>query len=164
MARPKTIPDAVVHTEILRLLAAEGEAGLSFAAVGRACGLAPATLVQRFGTQAGMVLAAMHAGWDMAEMALAEAEAMAGKGVHQFLKALPDCTVLLTASRRDAGLRGRATEWRSKVEIVLAMRLGNGTKAGQAAAMLFALWQGQGNWQDIGGKGFRLKDAAKRLT
>ena len=164
MSRPKIIPDTVVHSEILRLLIAEGETGLSLAAVGRACGLAPATLVQRFGSQSGMFLAAMHAAWDAAEAALADAESVAGKGVHHFLKALPDCADLLAASRRDVGLRGRAAEWRLKVERVLAMRLGNGAKADQTAAMLFALWQGQGNWQDAGGKGFRLKDAAKRLT
>ena len=33
----------------------------------------------------------------------------------------------------------------------------------EAAAMLFAAWQGQMLWRAAGGKGFRLKDAAKRL-
>ncbi len=163
MPRHKIIPDAAVHAEILRLLTTQGEAALSFAAVGRACGLAPATLVQRFGSQPAMVLAALHAGWDAAEAALAEAERLVGKGAHQFLKALPDCTELMGPSRRDAGLRARATEWRLAVERCLAMRLGNGAKADQTAALMFALWQGQSLWQHAGGKGFRLKEAVKRL-
>ncbi len=164
MARPKTIPDSKVHSAVLALLAANGEARLSFAAVGRACGLAPATLVQRFGSQNGMVVAALQAGWDAADAALSLAEKEAGKGAHQFLKALPNCAELLAGSRRDADLRARAAEWRRRAERVLAMRLGNGARADQSAAMLYAIWQGQGDWKDAGGKGFRLKDAVKMLT
>lgn len=163
MARPKTIPDTEVFHTVLRLLAEAGEQGLSHAAVGRACGLAPATLVQRFGTQSGMVQAAIHAGWEAADAALAEAEATAGKSLHKLLKALPDCTELLAVSRRDAALRLRAADWRLRVERLLAARLGNGAKTDETAALLFALWQGQSAWAEMGGKGFRLKEAAKRL-
>jgi hypothetical protein len=44
------------------------------------------------------------------------------------------------------------------------MRLGNGPKAKDSAALLFAAWQGQALWATAGEDGFRLKDAVKRLT
>ena len=46
----------------------------------------------------------------------------------------------------------------------LAVRLGGGAKGREAAALLFAAWQGQMLWLAVGGRGFKLKDAVKRLT
>jgi len=34
----------------------------------------------------------------------------------------------------------------------------------EAAAILFAAWQGQSLWQIAGGRAFRIKDALKRLA
>ena len=48
-------------------------------------------------------------------------------------------------------------------ETALALRLGGGPQGREAATILFAAWQGQILWQTAGGKGFRLKDALKRL-
>ena len=61
----------------------------------------------------------------------------------------------------DDTARTRATDWRRMVETALAQRLGPGEKGREAAAILFAAWQGQALW---GGDGFRIKDAAKRLA
>ena len=46
----------------------------------------------------------------------------------------------------------------------LGLQLGGGAKGREAAALLFAAWQGQLLWQGAGGKGFKIKDAIKALT
>ena len=173
MARTKLIPDLAVFAEIRRLLAERGERALSFASVAQATGLAAPTLVQRFGSRDAMLHAALQAAWDQveAETRTAEAEAaLNAKGAHAFLKALGadapgavDLT-LLAADLRDDALRARAEAWRAQVETALSLRLGGGPAGREAAAVLFAAWQGQMLWQAAGGKGFRLKDAIKRLS
>ncbi|MBL9048071.1 MAG: transcriptional regulator, partial [Tabrizicola sp.] len=72
------------------------------------------------------------------------------------VQALPD-------DLRDPELRARATAWRAGVEAMLTLRLGGGQKAREAAAVLFAAWQGQALWGAEADEGFRLKDVAKRL-
>jgi AcrR family transcriptional regulator len=165
MARPKLIPDTEVFSAILQLLTAEGDKAVSFSRVARITGLAPATLVQRFGSLEGMMTAALAAGWDRAEADLAEAAKAGndGKGAIQILKSLPPNTELLVASARNEALRERATNWRVAVEAALAMRLEGKGKAAQAAALLFAVWQGQSAWKNIGGKGLKLKDVFKKF-
>ena len=37
------------------------------------------------------------------------------------------------------------------------------TARNEAGPMVFSLWMGQWMWEPLGGKGFKLKDAAKRL-
>lgn len=165
MARPKRIPDTEVFSAVLQLLSTEGDKSVSFARVGRLTGLAPATLVQRFRGLDRMMNAALIAGWDQADAALAEASAAAEdtKGLLQILKSLPPNTELLAASGRDEALRKRAADWRTATEAALAMRMPGKGKAAQSAAVLFAFWQGQTAWQDMGGKGAKLKDVLKRL-
>lgn len=174
MPRRKIIPDAEVHATIRRLLAEGGDKAVAFGPVARQTGLAAATLVQRFGSRDGMVQAALHDGWDQLDAACQKAEAespMTAKGAAALLKALgaesgdggADLS-LLAVNFRDAGLRERAASWRTRVEAALTLRLGGGARAREAAAVLFAAWMGQVLWMPAGGKGFRLKDALKRLT
>lgn len=168
MARKKLIPDAAVFAEIHRLLAEGGDRAVSFSAVAQATGLAGPTLVQRFGAREDMLRAALTAAWDQLEAETRNAEAEAplnAKGAQSFLKALDSLDVaLLAADFRDEALRARAESWRAQVETALALRLGGGGQGREAAAILFAAWQGQILWQAAGGKGFRLKEAVKRLT
>lgn len=173
MARRKIIPDTDVYAEIRRMIVRDGERAVSFQTVARAIGLAAPTLVQRFGTREAMVHGALAAGWEALEAATDTAEADAplnAKGAQAFLKALgadtPEAADLshLAADFRDPVLRERADRWRQRVETAIALRLGGGAKAQEAAALLFAAWQGQRLWQPAGGKGFRLKDAVKRLS
>lgn len=165
MSRPRTIPDAEIFAAILRLIAAEGEKAVAFSTVARLTGLAAPSLVQRYGSLAGMIRAAYLAEWDrldaQTEAALAEVD-RSGKGTQALLKALGAETsaALLAASRRDADLAGRAADWREKVEAALTARV----KHAEAAAMLFAAWQGQLLWGGAGEKGFKMKDAIKRLS
>ena len=64
MARPRTLPDSEVFAAILQRIAAEGEKSIAFSAISRATGLAGASLVQRYGSLAKMVEAALTWGWD----------------------------------------------------------------------------------------------------
>lgn len=170
MARPRTIPDDEVFAAIRRLLAEGGEKAVAFSSVGRATGLAAPTLVQRYGSREGMLRAALAAAWDGLDAVTQRAEAEAplnAKGAAALLKALgggPGELGLLAVDFRDPELRDRAGAWRARVIAALATRLGGGSRGREAAAILFAAWQGQALWQVAGERGFRLKDAVKRLT
>jgi AcrR family transcriptional regulator len=161
MGRPRSIPDDVILDGILGLLAAGGEGAVSFGTVSKACGLAPPTLVQRYGDRAGMLRAALLRGWDRLSEA-AEAAAAREETAQGFLKELgaADLLPVLVASRTDAVAAARAAAWRADVERVLMAKLG---ARAEAAAMLFAAWQGRLLWDAAGGAGFKLKDAARRL-
>ena len=56
--RRRSIPDAAITAHACQLLIERGRAGVSFAQVAERCGLAPPTLVQRFGTLDGLLKAA----------------------------------------------------------------------------------------------------------
>jgi AcrR family transcriptional regulator len=159
MARAKIIPDRTVFAALRHILVTEGQQAASFRAVGRATGLAAATLVQRFGSAEGMLVAAMLDGWDQADAALVAAAAEAAvneKGATALLKALPPAPPLLAQK----ALQDRAAAWQRQVIRELTLRL----KDGQAAAILFAAWQGRLMWDAAGARGFALKDLLRRLT
>lgn len=177
MPRKKLIPDADVFATIRRLIVIEGEKAASFAAVARATGLAAPTLVQRYGGQDDMIRLGLQDAWVQLDALISRAEAeteLTAKGAQALLKFLQTQALqtdgsalldpaLLAASLRDLGLRTRAIAWRARVERALALRLGGGSKGQEAAALLYAAWQGQNLWLLAGGKGFKLKDAVKAL-
>jgi AcrR family transcriptional regulator len=159
MPRQRAVPDAVVFSALRHILATEGAGAASFRAVGRAAGLAAATLVQRYGSAEGMLVAAMVDGWDHADASLAAAATQApksDKGATVLLKALPPTPPLLPQSL----LQERAANWQRQVIKELTLRL----KDGQAAAIMFAAWQGRLMWEQAGARGFALKDLLRRLT
>jgi AcrR family transcriptional regulator len=160
MARPRIISDADVFTTIRALLTQGGEKAVGFGPVGRATGLAAPTLVQRYGSQRAMVEAALLAAWDILDQALEAAEAQAplnAKGAIALLKRVDATTVPAATSQ---ALLDRAMAWRRRVEAALTQRLGSP----EAAAILFAAWQGRSAWADAGGKGFALKDLIRKIT
>ena len=112
-----------------------------------------------------MIRAALLHAWAQIDAstaaAIAESSA-AAKGPQALFKALTVAPnpAILAASLRDAGLRDRARAWRQRVEAALAGKAGDR----DAAAILFAAWQGQALWDGISDKGFKLKDAIKRLS
>ncbi|MFT4150768.1 MAG: TetR family transcriptional regulator [Paracoccaceae bacterium] len=172
MARPRIISDDRIHDAVLRLISERGEKAAALSAVARATGLAAPTLVQRFDSREGMVRAALSAMFDRLEARLQAAEATAplsAKGAQALLKTLAEDeeaiapAQLLPVVMRDPALRVRAAAWRAAVEQALALRLGGGDRGREAAALLFAAWQGQRLWQGAGDKGFRLKDAVKAV-
>lgn len=159
MARKKLISDSTVFAALRHLLATEGKQATSFRAIGRATGLAAATLVQRYGNAEGMLVAAVLDGWDQADVALAAAATEAEKsekGAVALLKALPPTPPLLI----HPALNDRAAAWQRKVIGELSLRLSDR----QAANILFAAWQGRMLWGRTGGRGFSLRDVQRRLT
>ncbi len=64
MPRPRTIPDADVLSAAARVVGRDGPGRLTLAAVGAECGLSPATIVQRFGSKRGLLLALAAYGRD----------------------------------------------------------------------------------------------------
>jgi hypothetical protein len=166
MPRTRVIPDEQVFSIIRRMLDHGGDKAVSFGTVSAATGLAPPSLVQRYGTRGAMVRAARLSAWDALDLRLAEAVAeTAGKGPQGLLKALgPVNATAIARDLRDPDLAARAAKWRANVETALADRIGTGAKARESAALLFATWQGQALWSATGEPAFRLKDAVKRLT
>lgn len=165
MSRTKAIPDAQILAHVRQLLVTEGDKAISFGTLARAAKLAPSTLAQRFGTVAAMRLAALKAGWsELTEQTQAAIIGAAGKGPQGLLKALdPLCVQVpgLLQAANDSDSRAMANDWRMVVETALAECLGQGEKAREAAAILFAAWQGQTLWRS---DSFKVKDAVKRLT
>lgn len=139
---------------------------MSFGSVSATTGLAPPTLVQRYGSRDGMVRAARMAYWDALDHRTADAIAnTADKGPQGLLKAIGSVNpTAFAADLRDPELAHRANGWRLGVETALTLRLGGGPKARESAGLLFAAWQGQVLWAGAGEPSFRLKDAVKRLT
>lgn len=165
MARPKLQDDNKIFAHLMEALAESGEKALTFGAISHRCGLAPATLSQRFGSVEGMIRAAGCAEWTRLSVALQQAEddALASaKGAQALLKHLPVPTAqLLALSLRDVELTKAAEAWRAAVEAALAKRRGGGAKGREAAALIFAAWQGRTLWEMAGGKSFRLSDLMK---
>ncbi|WP_330332329.1 TetR/AcrR family transcriptional regulator [Streptomyces sp. NBC_00536] len=65
--RPRTVDDAVILRAAVEVMGRTGPAKLTLAAVARECGLVAGTLVQRFGSKRGMLLAlAAHGERDLA--------------------------------------------------------------------------------------------------
>ena len=172
MGRTKVIPDAEIYQLIRDLLAQGGDKAVAFSSVGRACGLAPATLVQRYGTRDGMVRKALLEAWDNLDALIADLHEtceISVKGAIQILKGLSADSSATDASLRavdlrDPGTRARAIAWRESVEYALAARIGGQSKGRQPAALLFAAWQGQTMWQSAGNERLKLKDAVKRFS
>ncbi|MFC5261389.1 TetR/AcrR family transcriptional regulator [Kribbella qitaiheensis] len=75
MARPRLISDDTILDATRQVLAELGPTKLTLAAVGARVGLAPPTLMQRFGSKRGLLLASAARSPHMVQLAAAEAEA-----------------------------------------------------------------------------------------
>lgn len=167
MSRPRTLSDGEILTHVLNALGEGGEKAVTFGVASQRTGLAPATLAQRFGSVDGMLRACLLAEWARLAAAITSAESEAvisSKGAQALLKHLPTPSpMLLALSLRDDETRQAAEAWRLLVEQAIAIRRGGGAKGRDAAALIFAAWQGRQVWEDAGGKSFRLADMLKAL-
>lgn len=67
VGRPRTVNDEAILGAALVVIGRDGPAHLTLALVGEEVGLSPSTLVQRFGSKHGLLLAASHYGTRMVE-------------------------------------------------------------------------------------------------
>ncbi|MES2145460.1 MAG: transcriptional regulator [Pseudomonadota bacterium] len=170
MPRPKSVPDDHVHAAIADLYGRGGDKAVTFATVSQATGLAPPTLVQRYGSRDRMMEWALMRGWDAVAVASdAALPVLDDRGAAAFLKAVADglgatfTLGQLVTAQRSRDLQARAADWRAATESRLASSLGASRDAREQAAIAFAAWQGQLLWDDAGGRSFRLKAALRWL-
>lgn len=175
MARPRSIPDAEIFRAVRRILAEDGDRGVSFATVAKASGLSAPSLAQRYGSRARMIADALEAGWQELEATTAGAEADAAlstKGAAALLKTIEAAhddlgrdILVLTSGFRDPALRGRAADWQKQVVTALAARLGKtGAPDTDAGESMFALWQGRLIWSAVSDPRFKMKRMMRRVT
>jgi AcrR family transcriptional regulator len=166
MARPRTVPDAVVHDAVLALMRTDGVKSVTFGAVAARSGLAASSLVQRHRSVEGLLRDARAGGWERLSSLADEAASTAPtgtKGAVALLKALGPPLAEQDPDLSDPAVAAAAAGFRTRVEAALALRLGGGGRARDAAAVLFAAWAGQVLWHAAGGRGFRLKEALRLL-
>ena len=139
---------------------AHGPSAMSFAKASAAAGLAPATLVQRFGTRDAMVEAVLLRAWDRLDEETAAAEAAASRdpaGAIDLLLRLthPDAAeynvtdglLLLREDIRNPVLRARGAAWGARLADGLGRRLTDDPgRATQLGWQMASLWQGALIW------------------
>lgn len=159
MARPRTVADEQVLDAALALMLAKGPESVTFAAVAEVTRLAPATLVQRFGSKPALVKAVLARAWDLLDArteALAAATEPTPAGAVALLERLSDYPaddayadqlMVLREDLRDADLRARGVRWGDRLAAILAPRLADaaGPREDRAREMT-ALWQGTVLW------------------
>ncbi|WP_416798967.1 TetR family transcriptional regulator [Ciceribacter azotifigens] len=160
MARHKSIPDEHVLDRLFEVIAETGPDGLTFAKSAAACGLSPASLVQRYGNRERLVEAILLRAWDRldAETAAADAEeAVTPQGAVDFLMRLmppesaerdaTDGLLLLREDIRNPKLRARGAAWGHAVAEALGRRLSEDREKGRRLGwQMAAVWQGAHTW------------------
>ncbi|MDW3205977.1 MAG: TetR/AcrR family transcriptional regulator [Alphaproteobacteria bacterium] len=160
MARSKTISDERVLDILLETVMEVGPADLTFGRAGRACGLSPSTLVQRYGDREAMIRAVLLRAWDRLDEATAAADAaepVTPEGAIDLLMRLmppehaernaTDGLLLLREDLRDPVLRARGAAWGYRLAEALGRRLSNDpAEAHRLGWQMACLWQGAHTW------------------
>ena len=153
MPRQRTIPDQDLLDAALLVIRAAGPEALTFAAAAQESGLAASTIVQRFGTKAGLLRAALLRAWDLLDEQTAAAVATAGPGpagvvallaglsgsyeAHDFADQLR----VLREDLRDPVLRERGQRWLALLGQEVQRRLEPTAPEG-IGDLVVAHWQG----------------------
>lgn len=160
MPRPKTQTDADVLETAHRLIHEEGPQALTFARLAQHCGLAPATLVQRFKTKEGLKQATLLHAWDKLDARTAELADQLPKtptGAVRLLAALSGSyggietyangLLVLREDLRDPVLRARGAAWRRALSTALDRCFAGIARAPRDMGLLMAShWQGSLLW------------------
>ena len=170
MPRRKTLSDEEVLVAASRLLHEHGPDALTFESLGRACGLSPATLVQRFGTKARLKQATLLHAWDGLDAktaALAAATPKTPEGAIALLVGLSDYggietyaegLLVLREDLRDPVLRARGAAWKAALSAALEERFAAAAAAPKGIGLLMASqWQGALLWWGFDPQG-RVED------
>lgn len=160
MPRPKTQSDEEVLQSAHRLIHELGPEALSFARLAQYCGLAPATLVQRFKSKAGLMRATLLYAWDRLDARTAKLAAEVPRtpsGAIKLLTALSgeyggietyaDGLLILREDLRDPVLRARGKAWRRALSKALDGCFADIPNAPKDVGLLMASqWQGSLLW------------------
>ena len=160
MARRKTISDEDVLDTLLVALTETGPADFTFARASKACGLSPATLVQRYGNRDALVEAVLRRAWDRldAETEAADAEqAPTPEGaVDMLMRLMPaetaerdatDGLLLLREDIRNPNLRSRGAARGRRLAVALGRRLTtDATEAERLGWQMARVWMGAHTW------------------
>jgi AcrR family transcriptional regulator len=170
MARTKTISDETVLAAAATVMFAKGPSDFTLADAAKAAGIAPATLVQRFGDKHGLVVAAITQDNRAFERFLADlpqaigAEAVIGvfarmfDGVEDDADRFADQLLWLRQDMRDSDLNRLARERFEMLRAAVAQRMPPlPIPAHEAAVLVEAQWQGALNQWGIFRQG-RLAD------
>lgn len=170
MPRRKTLSDQEVLAAASRLLHDHGPDALTFEGLGRACGLSPATLVQRFRTKANLKQATLLHAWDGLDAkttALAASTPRTPEGAVALLVGLSDYggietyaegLLVLREDLRDPVLRARGAAWKAALSSALEERFAGIAAAPAGIGLLMASqWQGSLLWWGFDPQG-RVED------
>lgn len=166
MPRTKALADEEVLQVALRLVQARGPEGLTFQSLAKACGLSPATLVQRFGSKAELMRATLGHAWDHLDRQTWQLAAEAPRtpeGAVQILVGLSgygdiddyaDGLLLLREDFRDPALRARGAAWKRALCQALDACFADVPEAPEGVGLLLAShWQGSLVWWGFEPKG-----------
>jgi AcrR family transcriptional regulator len=155
MPRKRTIPDDVLLDAALDIVHRSGPAALSFATLAAQVGLASSTIVQRFGSKADLLRAALLRAWDRLDVDTAAAIADASPdaaGVVDMLVALSgqyeandyaDQLMVLREDLRDPVLRARGEAWIATLAHTIEQRLTDAPGGADGLGeLVVAHWQG----------------------
>lgn len=149
MPRKRVISDEALLDAALAVVRQVGPEGMTLAAVAEGAGLAAPTIVQRFGTKAELLRAALVRAWDRLDADTAIAIDAAGpgpKGVVEMLVRLSgqyeahdfaDQLRILREDLRDPVLTKRGQAWLATLAAAIEERL-----PGVPGALVLAQWQG----------------------
>ena len=137
MPRPRTVSDDDILDRAVTLVSASGPQALTFGALGKLVGLAPATLVQRHGTREALLRATLLRMWDRLDEATRRSDELRPLSVDGAVALLvglsgqyesPDDDgsqglLLLREDFRDPVLRARGVEWGDALARALGRRI-----------------------------------------
>ncbi|MET3897532.1 AcrR family transcriptional regulator [Devosia sp. UYZn731] len=160
MARPRTVTDEAILDAALAVMHRGGPEALTFAAVGKAVGLSPATLVQRYPSKEAFLRATLVRAWDQLDALTAEAdraEPVSVEGaIAMLVRMFPTGTgesdyaeglLILREDMRDPVLRARGMAWGEVLALALGRRLTQDWVDQMRLGRLMASqWQGAQIW------------------
>lgn len=159
MPRPRTISDTSLLEAALTVMHTYGPDAMTFASVAKAAGLAPATLVQRFGSKEHLVEAALLHAWDTLDARTEAADTttpvtvdgaislLVGLSGHGNRDQHANGLLLLREDFRNTRLRARGLQWRNRLATILGRRLTPQVKRQAEVGRLLAnQWQGAVIW------------------
>jgi AcrR family transcriptional regulator len=160
MPRSRTLSDEQLLDMVLALIHAEGPEAATFGAVAKVSRLSGSTLVQRFGTKAAMLRAALLLAWDRLD---AETARLAGsvpktpEGAIALLAGLSkdygndaaayaDGLLVLREDLRDPALRARGAGWGRTLAAALDQCLPPAKASRPIGRLMLSQWQGSLLW------------------